>query len=206
MPPSEVGEACEAPVKGDPLAAVFESESGVVGVGDEIAARLGLKAEIYENLPVRGAGSQEMNFISQAEILQKFQSLRKRRGFFENLWMGDDPKEPAQHEIRHGHANRLLQCCLDPVFELDMALRILPMDMDQNIHVQEDHWPSMISRRPAEDAKSTPGCSPDPRNVFNGRVRTDPVDFDRDASVTRKASSITSPNEQFLASEASLAR
>ena len=63
----------------------------------------------------------------------------------------------------------------------------------------------MISRRPAPEARSTPGCRPEPRNVFKGRGFVASLNLVLATNEWRKASSTTSLNEQLRASEASLA-
>lgn len=106
MPPAEAGKPCKPMIHRDPLTTGFQSECRVVGVGDQVAPRIDLATQRGENPPVCRPRLKKMNLVARSEVLQKLESLRKRRRFPKNLGMGNDTKEPAQNEIGNRQPSR----------------------------------------------------------------------------------------------------
>ena len=121
--------------------------------------------------------------------------------------MGDDPHKPAQRQIRHRHRSDTAKLSLQPFTDFSMPFRILSVDADQDVHVEQDHSPSIRSVRDPDDAKSTPGWIPVPRNVINCFTGAPLVDIDRDspAKTSRSDSATNSLSEHPRWSAASRA-
>jgi hypothetical protein len=82
-----------------------------------------------------------------------------------------------------------------------MLSRFLPVNPDEDIHIEKFHGDSIRSRRDTLELRSTPGSVPVPENVTNG------FGFCRDglpglaSRATVNASSITSPKEHLRSTE-----
>ena len=82
--------------------------------------------------------------------------------------MGDHPQAPTQYEFGNGDPGRFLNSRLKPLPIFNMSRRILPMRVNEDIHIKEFHECSIISDRADADFKSTPGIVPVPPKVLIG--------------------------------------
>jgi hypothetical protein len=71
--------------------------------------------------------------------------------------MCDDPEKSAQCQIRHRYGSDAAKLPLQPVTDLPMTFRVLSMGGHQDVHVEEDHSPSIRSVSDPDEARSTPG-------------------------------------------------
>ena len=192
MPPTEVWKPGKAPVKRNPIAAEFHRESRVIGVRDKIASSFNFAAELREYPPMVQSRSQDMYIFPRAKIFDEFQGNCERRRFLEDFRMGNNPKAPAENQIGDCHAGRIGKRLSQPRLQFRVPFGILAVNVNEHVHVEQNHRPSIASRILADEARSTPGCTPDPLNVFKGRTAADLADFGREASEARNASSIVS--------------
>jgi hypothetical protein len=97
---TEVGEAREVPVVGDPFASRLDRQRGEVRVGHEVPRRVRRRAELPEQLEVTSSGSDHDAVVMTTEGFDVCESSVERSRLDEDPGMGDDPDDPAQNELR----------------------------------------------------------------------------------------------------------
>lgn len=135
MPPTQSGKPAEPAVQGNPLAPEFHSERRVVGIGHEVSLRSHFAAKIGENLPVIGAGREQVDVVARPEIFDEIESRTHGTRSSENFWMGHDSQASAQHQIRHPHSGGRGQLRLQPSADLGMILGVLSVGGDEDVDV-----------------------------------------------------------------------
>ena len=76
MPPAQPGEATEPSIERDPITAPLKSQSRMVSVRHQVAARVGSLTKIDKNFPVIGTRRKNMHFGTRAQVFHKIQRRR----------------------------------------------------------------------------------------------------------------------------------
>lgn len=176
----------------------------MVGVGHEVSPGANFPAEAEKNPPMILPWGKKADFRTGAKVIHKKESLGKGSGNPEYFRMGEDPEASAEDELRRGHTRGRLERAVEPLADLPVIVRILPVGGDPNVDVDKDQRLSMASRRAAEECRSTPGRVPFPRKVRRGRPEVD-RDLGWASKRRRKASATVSPRVIERRAETSLA-
>ena len=94
--PVQTGKTGEIAVIADPLAAVFDGQSGQVGIGNQIALVSRPQAEVGEDLVVTRTGADYHAVGTLAEALEFLNRLFGGNRVFEDPRMGDDSQETGK--------------------------------------------------------------------------------------------------------------
>ena len=194
MSPSQTYETREATVRSDPFTSGLNSQRGVVGIAYEIASRRNTGTEITENRPVIGARRNDCHVGMVTQLSNVSHGFRQGGGRIKNLWMCQDAQTATEHQFRNSASLEIIvKVLLQPRSIFGVRFHILPMSIDQDVHIQKNHRSSMTSSRPAVLSRSTPGRRPFPLNVGSrvGSVRETRGLCDRHR---RSASSMTLPS------------
>src|SRR5262245_12950618 len=114
-------------------------------------------AEIDEDFPVSGSGPQKMHLLAGTKIIHEFKRLSQRGRPLKDFWMRNDPEATAQSQFRDRHFRRLAQRRFQPGFDFPVMLGVFAMCRDQNIHVEQNHRDSIVSKSADDELRSIPG-------------------------------------------------
>jgi hypothetical protein len=84
------GEATEPSIKRDPITTPLKSQSRMVSVRHQVAARVGSLTKIDKNFPVIGTRRKNMHFGARAQVFHKIQRRGQRCGLAEDFGVRDD--------------------------------------------------------------------------------------------------------------------
>ena len=196
MPPAQPRKACEPAVEGNPFTILLHGQGRVVGVGDQVPPGIDLATELREPLPMPLSRIQDVNPGMGTELLDEPKREMERRGLLENPGVGHHPHAPAQGQIRDGDPLMADEGGLDPMPNRLMRFRIFPVEVNQDVDVQQHHGSSMTSRRADEFFRSTPGRTPSPEKVVHLGTGSLGNDLGWLSRTTRSASSTTSLSVQ----------
>ncbi len=104
MPPTKSREAGESSIGREPFAAPFDRERRMIGVGNQVSLGISPSAEIEEDLPVPGAGSDDRHFRTGTDVVDEINRRGQRGRRVETLGMSDDAKTTAQGQLGHADA------------------------------------------------------------------------------------------------------
>ena len=141
----------------------------MVGIRRQVSAGAGLSAKLDKNPPMIRPGLEDLHFLPRAKIFDKRKGGGKGCGGSVNFGMGDNPQTAAQNKLGHGEARSIPQGRFQPIGNFTMLVRVHPVQVYEDIHIQKNHLPSIASSRSADESISTPESKPSPLNVLNGR-------------------------------------
>ncbi len=137
-------ESAEIVVGGVNRAAVFDGQSGDMGIGTEVAGQTGPREQVPEDRPMirtwtnRCDERQSQPFVHVGQRLLRFQRV------LENCAPSRDPDEGKNNDPRQANFGRRGKCTLDPLTRRLVHGNVGIDGIDENVGVQEDHFRASI--------------------------------------------------------------
>lgn len=150
-------------IDGDPLASLFDRQSGEPGILNQVAGRLGTVAESREDLPVTDSRLNRLALLGRHHTLTKMQNLLQGVRLRKYAGVSANPHDRTQHLGRDGVSGFAVHNRKKPIAVFLVFRRVVAECVDKNIDVRRNQRrPSIRSRSAAELLRSTPGKVPPP--------------------------------------------
>ena len=133
-------ETPETAVGGDQLAPGLDGQRSEVSVGDVIAASPHRSAEVAEDSPVSSAGADVRRSRLLSQLFNRPQSNIQGSGVGEDAPVGNDAKETGEAGIAESEAAPRFDLLTKPSGDALMLRQVLPVGIDQDVYVSEDHF------------------------------------------------------------------
>lgn len=137
MAPPQARKACEVAIRRDQFAAVLDRQCRDIRVGHEWSPDVSAKAG--EQAPMPAAWGDEGRARPIHQALAEGNGRVHRRWGIEDPWIRDDAQEAGEHHVRQRERLAGGRQRTQPGGVAVMLGRVLPVSVDQDIHVGQLH-------------------------------------------------------------------